>query len=546
LFNEDTVDKVLAHVMSRGLLVAGDRLGKTIVFAKNQEHAKYIAERFDANYPHYKGEFARVITFETEYAQSLIDGFSNKEKAPHIAISVDMLDTGIDVPECVNLVFFKLVRSKTKFWQMVGRGTRLCPDLFGPGQDKQFFYLFDYCQNLEYFNQNLATTDGAVGASLAKRLFVTRLELVGALDERLDAGARAEVREASPGYGDPVTDAQVQGSVVDRLRDEVAAMNLDNFLVRPKRRLVEKYSRPEAWAALSKDGRRDLADQVAGLPTELPTEDEEAKRFDLLLLRLQLAVLHAEPSFDRLRDQVKAIAGLLEEKSTIPMVHAQMVIIEEIQSDEWWRDVTIPMLERVRRRLRDLVKLIEKKKRKPIYSDFEDVMGAESEIARAGLADGSDYVRFKAKARDFLRAHQDHIAINKLRMNKRLTPTDLAELERMLAESGVAAATDLQRAKQEAAGLGLFVRSLIGLDREAAKAAMAGFMAGKAQNASQIEFVNLVVDHLTDQGVLDAARLYESPFTDVSPRGPDGLFTSQEIDALFASLAQVRESATAA
>ena len=186
LFNKDTVDKVLEHLMTRGLTVAGgDRLGKTIVFAKNQAHAEFIAERFDANYPHYKGEFARVITFKTEYAQSLIDDFSNKDKAPHIAISVDMLDTGIDVPEVVNLVFFKLVRSKTKFWQMVGRGTRLCPDLFGPGQDKEFFYIFDYCQNLEFFSQNLPATEGALGESLGKRLFNARLELIGELDQRL-------------------------------------------------------------------------------------------------------------------------------------------------------------------------------------------------------------------------------------------------------------------------------------------------------------------------------------------------------------------------
>ena len=547
LFNTDTVDKVLAHVMTRGLTVAGgDRLGKTIVFAKNQDHARFIEERFNKNYPHFKGDFARVITFETEYAQSLIDNFSNKSKFPHIAISVDMLDTGIDVPEVVNLVFFKLVRSKTKFWQMVGRGTRLCKDLFGPGQDKQFFYIFDYCQNLEYFNQNPEATEGSSGVSLAKRLFVTRLELVGALDEQLAAHAPLEVHEDSPGIADPKTDAQVQHSVLALLHKEVAAMNLDNFLVRPKRRLIEKYARPEAWGALSKDGMRDLAEQVAGLPTELPAEDEEAKRFDLLLLRLQLSVLHKEPSFERLRDQVKALAGLLEEKATIPMVNAQMAIIEEIQSDEWWRDVTVPMLERVRRRLRELIKLIERKQRKTVYTDFEDVMGPESEIALAGLADGADYVRFKAKARDFLRAHQDHIAIHKLRMNKQLTSADLAELERMLAESGVGANGDLQRAKQEAAGLGLFVRSLIGLEREAAKAAMAGFMAGKQQNASQIEFVNLIVDHLTVQGVLEAGRLYETPFTFVAARGPEDLFSSQELDALFAALEQVRAAATAA
>src|SRR5690606_38890368 len=166
LFNTDTVDKVLEHLMTHGLKVeSGDRLGKTMIFAKNHSHAKFIAERFDANYPHLKGHFARVIDYQTEYAQSLIDDFSVPERAPHIAISVDMLDTGIDVPEVVNLVFFKIVRSKTKFWQMIGRGTRLCPDLFGPGRDKEYFYIFDFCQNLEFFNQNAETTQGANGES---------------------------------------------------------------------------------------------------------------------------------------------------------------------------------------------------------------------------------------------------------------------------------------------------------------------------------------------------------------------------------------------
>ena len=163
LFNADTVDKMLEHLMTHGLKVAaGDRLGKTIIFAKNHDHAQFIAQRFDVNYPHLKGSFARVIDFKTEYAQSLLEDFSQADKAPHIAISVDMLDTGIDVPEVVNLVFFKIVRSKTKFWQMLGRGTRLCPDLFGPGQNKEFFYVFDFCQNFEFFNQNPQVADGAI------------------------------------------------------------------------------------------------------------------------------------------------------------------------------------------------------------------------------------------------------------------------------------------------------------------------------------------------------------------------------------------------
>ncbi len=234
LFNKDTVDKVLEHLMTRGQKVAGgDRLGKTIIFAKNREHAAFISERFDANYPHLKGAFARVITYETTYAQSLIDDFSNKEKAPHIAISVDMLDTGIDVPEVVNLVFFKLVRSKTKFWQMLGRGTRLCPDLFGPGEHKTFFYVFDYCQNLEFFSQDLAATDGSAGVSLGKRLFDARLELISTIDARQEKEPPGTVKEPKAPYGDPSTDFEVRGALAEQLRTEVAAMNLDNFIVRP-------------------------------------------------------------------------------------------------------------------------------------------------------------------------------------------------------------------------------------------------------------------------------------------------------------------------
>ena len=197
----------------------------------------------------------------------------------------------------------------------------------------------------------------------------------------------------------------------------------------------------------------------------------------------------------------------------------------------------------MRRRLRDLIKLIEKQKRKPIYTDFEDEMGGETAVELPGFGQGTDYAKFRAKAQAFLRAHQDHIAIHKLRMNKPLTAADLAELERMLGESGVGAAEDIQRAAEESQGLGLFVRSLVGLDREAAKEALAGFLTGKTLSANQIEFVNLIVNHLTEHGVMDAALLYESPFTDLTPRGPDGLFSSAQVDELICTLDAVRARA---
>lgn len=532
LFNADTVDKVLLHLMTHGQHVeGGDRLGKTIIFAKNHKHAEFIQQRFDVNYPHLKGSFARVIDFQVDYAQSLIDDFSNANKAPHIAISVDMLDTGIDVPEVVNLVFFKLVRSKTKFWQMIGRGTRLCKDLFGPGQDKTFFYVFDYCQNLEFFSQPVSRVEGSVADSLSARLFKTRLQLVGALDE-------AKGPDGGP-YG------QLRDDVAGELRRVVAAMNVDNFVVRPKRELVESYARPEAWEALDEDARHKLAEEVANLPAELDPERFEAKQFDMLMLNLQLCLLKRQAGFVKLKKQAVEIASALEEQANIPIVGAELPLIQDLQTDAWWQDVTVEMLERARRRLRGLVYLIEKRKRAIIYTDFEDELGDGALVPFQEFGPPDSFEKFKAKVQHFLRQHEDHIAVHKLRMNNQLTSTDLAELERMLRESGTGSEEDFERAKEAAEGLGLFVRSLVGLDRTAAKEAFSAFMSGRTLNASQIEFIDLIIEQLTEAGVMDPARLYESPYTDSNPLGVEGIFAAEEADELFAVLDEVRQRAAA-
>ena len=543
LFNTDTVDKVLAHLMTNGQKVAGgDRLGKTIVFAKNNAHAEFIAERFNINYPHYKGHFARVVTYKTEYAQSLIDDFSNKEKMPHIALSVDMLDTGIDVPEVVNLVFFKVVRSKTKFWQMLGRGTRLCPDLFAPGQNKEFFYLFDYCQNLEFFSQNPDHAEGSAGEPLSTRLFKARLEIIGELDKKFAAGHHAA--EPISKYGDQLNEPQFRGELASFLHQQVAAMNVDNFVVRPQRKSVEKYAKAEAWQQLGNDDFSELALNLAGLPTEVVDEDEEAKRFDMLVMRTQLAILQAKPDFASLREKMQQIASALEEQDAIPAIKVQMPLIQAIAGDEWWEDVTVPMLETARKRLRALVKLIEKGKKNIVYTDFEDELGDGTTITLPEVGSGMDLAKFKLKARQFLQDHEDHVSLQRLRRNQPLTPSDLIELEKMLVAAG-GSQEIISAAKEQSHGLGVFIRSLVGLDREAAVEAFSKFTSGTTATPDQIEFIDLVVQELTQNGVMEAGRLYEAPFIDICPQGPEGIFPSATVDQMVQVLAEIRLRAAA-
>ncbi|WP_404976897.1 MULTISPECIES: DEAD/DEAH box helicase family protein [unclassified Acidovorax] len=534
LFNTDTVDKMLALLRERGHKVAGgDRLGKTIIFAKNQKHAEFIQQRFDANYPEYRGEFARTITFKTEYAQSVIDDFAQKDRAPHIAISVDMLDTGIDVPEVVNLVFFKIVRSKAKFWQMVGRGTRLCKELYGPGQDKKDFFIFDFCQNLEFFSQELEGSEGALAQPLSQRLFNARLELIGLLDQRQTTYGVAEEALQSP----VLTEAAIRSDTAALLQSMVAGMSLANFVVRPQRRWVEAWAQPEAWRRPTPEQLSDVATHLSGLPTAVRDDDEDAKRFDALLLSTQLTLLRSEPGLDRLQTKVQQLASSLLELANVPSVREHLLLIDAVAGDEWWQDVTLPLLEQVRRKLRSLIKLIEKSSRKVVYTNFADAIGETTEVNLPLVASAVDFERFRAKAKVFLRAHEDRLALHKLRRNQPLTAADLQELEGLLHEAG-GTHGDIQRAVVLHNSLPVFVRSLVGLDRDAAMAAFANLIAAGTASASQLQFVEEIVQHLTEHGAMPAARLYESPFTDIHVQGPDGLFDVQNVEQLFFALEQ--------
>lgn len=537
LFNKSTVDKALQVLMEKGHKVAGgDRLGKTIVFARNHDHAIFIEERFNRHYPHYKGQFARVIDNYAKYPQSLIDDFSIKEKDPQIAISVDMLDTGIDVPEVLNLVFFKPVYSKIKFWQMIGRGTRLCPGLFPEAEKeedraKQNFRIFDFCFNFDFFKENPDGIEGSGGTSLSTRLFQSRLKLISHLQTTADLEATGKLRTG----------------LSEILHDEVAGMNIENFIVRMRLETVERFQKIEAWKELSEDDAHDLSTEVAGLPSEIETDDMEARMFDLTALQMQLGHVEGNRSvLERLRKKVIEIAGLLEEKDAIPAVKEQLAYLQAVQTPEFWEGIDLALLEELRTRMRGLVQFLDRKKRTVIYSDFPDevVKIREGEPISIPKMTGAQYEK---KVRAFLQSSKDHITIQKLRQNEPLTAVDLEEMERLMLEIGEeegAALLSGLLAKSEAPSVPHFVRTLVGMDRTAAQKAFSMFLKDRSLLPHQIRFTELIIDQLTARGVMEPGSLYEPPFSDLDAGGPDAIFAGNEkiIDGLFTTLREAQSN----
>ena len=529
LFNQDTVDQALELLMEKGLKVeGGDRLGKPIIFARNHPHAEFIVQRFDINYPHYKGKFAQVIDSHNNYAQSLLDDFSESQKEPTIAVSVDMLDTGVDVPEIVNLVFFKPVYSRVKFNQMIGRGTRLCPDLFGVGQDKEQFYIFDLCSNFDYFNQEIAEKDPKIADSLSTKLVKARLKLTQAIAERDTTSTENQ---------------KLKQSLLDDLHQHVSTMEKQNFLVRKHLLQVEEFSNRDRWNDLSQTDTEKIAESLAHLPNGLPKEDELAKRFDLLCLKLQLSLLKGSTDFVELRDKVRDLLSRLEEKQTIPMVKQQLPLIQEVQAETWWSDVTPVMIESIRLKFRDLVKFIDRQQQTIIYTDFEDELGEVTEVDVPIQQTGFSPYQYRKKVEAYIRANEDHIAIYKLKRNEPLTEQDLDELELMLfSAEEIESRERFEEVYGKDMSLKLFIRQIVGLDRNAAKAAFAQYLEGSNFNANQIRFVENIIDYLTQNGIMNPGLLYEPPFTDIHDEGLDGIFNDNDADLLVSLVRSFNET----
>ena len=531
VFNETTVDIVLQDLMERGIKVAGgDRLGKTIIFAQNKHHAEFILERFNKLYPHYHGKFAQRIICDDNYAQELIKQFKLPDSEPHIAISVDMMDTGIDAPHTVNLVFFKKIRSKTKFWQMIGRGTRLCPKLNcidqidGEYTDKRRFLIFDYCGNFEFFREHKEGYESRETKTLSENIFSKQIRLAIALQESTFAEQPYQTW---------------RNELVETCRTQIQELNPHLISVKLQLRHVEKYKPPEAFIHLSEGDKGELLTHIAPLVQQNDT-DEFAKRFDNFMYGLILAHIEQLPKLNYAKKQLSDIAAQLEHKISIPQVREKLPLIQEIQTTTFWETNNILQFEQTRKELRDLIKFLNDSgtTEKQIITKLNDPIRDSQEGIL--LDPAYNFEDYRAKVNRYVIEHGNTQAIYKLTHNIPLSLHDYQELERILTNE-LGSKEDYEREFGNTP-FGLLIRKIAKLDHDAAMQAFSVFINDQSLNQKQIAFVNKIINYIELNGYMENTKELTKPPFD-RPVSFIKLFDLKTRTALIDKINQIRDNA---
>lgn len=496
IFNQDTIDAVLQDLMENGLKVqSGERIGKSVIFAYNHRHAEMIVDRFNVLYPEYGAGFCALIDNYITYAHDLIDKFEIRDADPQIAVSVDMLDTGIDVPDILNLVFFKPIKSKIKFLQMIGRGTRLSENIFGPGKDKECFYIFDWCGNFDYFDKNPDGHEAPATQSLTERLFCLRSEIAFQLQHQK--------------WQEDEYCKSLHDEIKTLLHEQVGTLSDSHISVRMKWESVSHFKEKESWTYISDLDLMTLKKDIAPL---LPksTLDESAKKFDVLTLTIELACLDSDVNPTKSIQRVKLIAEKLEEMATLPQVQAKMPTIKEVLSEVAWQNVSLQWLEKVRTDLRDLMKFLLGDKKKWFIVDIDDVISEDGEVEGV-----SPRVSYRQRIMDFLAANRQLPVLQKIYNLEQLNSDDFQELERVLwQELGSKEDYDKYTAgKLCGSNVAILIRSLIGVDRKEAMQRFGRFISGMELNSEQEEFLMTVVSYVCENGdITKDVVVNEPPF----------------------------------
>ncbi len=482
LFNDDTVDKVLQDLMSNGLKIhGGETIGKTIIFAYNHKHAVQIVERFYLLYPQYGPEFCVLIDNTVTYSQDLINKFELRDKEPQIAVSVDMLDTGIDVPDVLNLVFFKVVKSKIKFQQMIGRGTRLSEDIFGPDEDKKKFLIFDYCGNFEYFSLKTKEPKQGRQISLTEKLFNLRLDIATALQ---DAGFQED--EFAKGLHDELkTD----------LRKQISQLSRNHISVRDQWQLVDKYSAEKGWQYVSAVDGVEIKNSLSPL-LQASLEDENAKRFDLIVLHIELSLLDEEVQADKEIQIVADIAQALQKKMSIPQIQKKKKVLAEVQTEEFWENISLPELERIRLEMRELMIFLDKPETRTFTVDIEDELSEGEKLGEITFKSS-----YKQRVLEYLSQNSDNPVIQKIKNLEQLTQTDIRSLEEVLwKELGSKDDYEKHIGNKMYGNVAIFIRSLVGVDRETALQKFSQFIDTNTLNSNQLEYLKSIIDYVSANG----------------------------------------------
>ena len=531
VFNETTVDTVLQDLMERGIRVeGGDRLGKTIIFAQNKRHAEFVLERFNKLYPQYCGVFAQRVICDDTYAQTIIDDFKVPDKMPTIAVSVDMMDTGIDVPQCVNLVFFKKVRSKAKFWQMIGRGTRLCKGLTctdqidGEYTDKKRFLIFDYCGNFEYFRAHKEGYETKEAKSLTENIFGKQVKLAVMLQE--STYAEDEYQEW-------------RSELVGTCYAQVLELNTELIAVKLRMQSVEKFKRPGSFDFISEGDKGELLQQIASI-VRLDDTDEYAKRFDNFMYGLMISAMAQMPSFQYAQRQLRDIGTLLERKISIPQVKAKLTIIKEVNTDAFWEANNILLFEKVRKELRGLMQFLVEigPVKNPIITRLTDPIIGEQEGVQ--LEPPYDFEDYRAKVDRYVNENGNTLAIYKLTHNIPLSVGDYRELERVLT-SELGSKEDYAREFGNTP-FGLLVRKIAKLDHDAAMAAFSQFINDQSLSQKQITFVHKIINHIEQNGYMESVTILTKPPFD-KPLSFTKLFDRKMQSEIMATINKVKDNA---
>lgn len=528
IFNIDTADKMLSDLMNNGIRHKnGNHVGKTIIFAQNKRHAKFIVERFDKLYPQYKGAFCKLVICDEPYAEKNLEDFKKPDECPFITVTVDMLETGVDVPEITNLLFAKKVYSRIKFDQMIGRGTRLCGDLFGEGEDKKEFYVFDYMRNFQFFDEHPNGKEPSMAISPVTARFIRMVQIIRLLQDATYADSDYQI---------------IRDELVDHVVKDIQAMNPERIEVRLQLRYVEKYKQRKEYECIDDVNKEEIIEHLAKLVVS-GEKDEAAINFDVIMYGLMISSLVSGKNYTKLKRHVINNANVLLSKcATIPDVKAKIPELKKITNENYWNAQDILEFEKTRKSLRDIMKFIPPKKVKIHYTDFEDEVVFRDEGRKFDMG-SSDFEDYRAKVNEYIEAHKNQAAINKLLHNEPISTEDYKELERIFTEE-LGTMEDYQANYQDTP-FGLLIRKIAKMDRDAAYAAFSTFIAEERPNAEQIHFIEQVVDYVTENGYINnVLDLMKAPFD--RPYKFSVIFTREEQVKFVQIINSIKSNALAA